>query len=291
MTIGGADIVRTVDELPLVAVLGAYAEGDTVLADAAELRVKESDRIASMAAGLRAMGASVDTTPDGLVVRGTGGLRGASVDAAGDHRIAMALAVAGLAAEGATADLGVGVGRDLLSRVPHRRGRPGRTLTAGARRSPRVKTGRSARRARPSKPIKRRPIIVAIDGPAGSGKTTVAKGVARALGLERLDTGAMYRALTLKALREGIDPSEGRGLAALARRTRFEHDERGLLVDGRRPSRAIRSPEVNRSVSEVAAHPGVRKVLVGPAARDHGAVAGSSRRAATSGRSWPRRPM
>lgn len=126
-----------------------------------------------------------------------------------------------------------------------------------------MKSGGSARKARPAKPIKRRPIIVAIDGPAGSGKTTVAKGVARALGLERLDTGAMYRALTLKALKQGIDPSEGRGLAALARRTTFEHDEKGLLVDGRRPSRAIRSPEVNRSVSEVAAHPGVRKVLVG----------------------------
>jgi 3-phosphoshikimate 1-carboxyvinyltransferase len=102
VTIGGSDIARTVDELPLVAVLGAYAEGDTVLADAAELRVKESDRIASMAGGLRAMGARVDTTPDGLVVRGTGGLRGASVDAAGDHRIAMALAIAGLGAEGST---------------------------------------------------------------------------------------------------------------------------------------------------------------------------------------------
>jgi cytidylate kinase len=109
---------------------------------------------------------------------------------------------------------------------------------------------------------KRRPIVVAIDGPAGSGKTTVAKGVARALGLDRLDTGAMYRALTLKALREGIDPSNGRALAALARKTRFEYDKQGLLVDGRPPSRAIRSPEVNRSVSEVAAHPGVRKVLV-----------------------------
>jgi CMP/dCMP kinase len=117
-----------------------------------------------------------------------------------------------------------------------------------------VRTSGSAR--------KRHPIVVAIDGPAGSGKTTVAKGVARALGLDRLDTGAMYRALTLKALREGIDPSNGRALAALARRTRFEHDKQGVLVDGRRPGRAIRTPEVNRSVSEVAAHPAVRKVLV-----------------------------
>lgn len=125
-----------------------------------------------------------------------------------------------------------------------------------------MKSGGSTRSSRPPK-SKRRPTVVAIDGPAGSGKTTVAKGVARALGLDRLDTGAMYRALTLKSLREGIDPSDGRALAALARRTTFEHEEKGLLVDGRRPGRAIRSPEVNRSVSEVAAHPGVRKVLVG----------------------------
>ena len=102
LTIGGDDIVRTVDELPLVAVLGAYAEGESVLTDAAELRVKESDRIASMAAGLRTMGVGVDTTPDGLVVRGIGRLQGEAVDAAGDHRIAMALAVAGLGADGPT---------------------------------------------------------------------------------------------------------------------------------------------------------------------------------------------
>lgn len=102
VTIGGAEIVRTVDELPLVAVLGAYAEGDTVIADAAELRVKESDRIATISQGLRAIGARVETTSEGLVVRGTGGLRGATVDAAGDHRIAMALTVAALGAEGPT---------------------------------------------------------------------------------------------------------------------------------------------------------------------------------------------
>lgn len=101
--VAGSEIVRTVDELPLVAVLGAYAEGgDTTISDAGELRVKESDRIATIAAGLRAMGASVEPTDEGLVIRGTGGLRGAAVSSAGDHRIAMALAVAGLAAEGPT---------------------------------------------------------------------------------------------------------------------------------------------------------------------------------------------
>ncbi len=105
--VAGADVVRTVDELPLVAILGAYADGGyTVIADAGELRLKESDRIATVAAGLRAMGASLESTDEGLGIRGTGGLRGAEVDAAGDHRIAMALAVAGLAATGETSIAG-----------------------------------------------------------------------------------------------------------------------------------------------------------------------------------------
>jgi 3-phosphoshikimate 1-carboxyvinyltransferase len=101
VAVAGADIARTVDELPLVAVLGAFADGETVIADAAELRLKESDRIVTLAAGLSALGASVETRPDGLVIRGPARLKGASVDPAGDHRIAMALAVAALAAEGA----------------------------------------------------------------------------------------------------------------------------------------------------------------------------------------------
>lgn len=108
----------------------------------------------------------------------------------------------------------------------------------------------------------RRRLVVAIDGPAGSGKTTVAKGVARALKLRRLDTGAMYRAVTLKALREGIDPGDGRALAELARRTRFGLDDRGLVVDGKHVGPAIRTSQVSGAVSQVAAHPAVRRELV-----------------------------
>jgi len=100
--IAGADIVRTIDELPLVAVLGAFGEGETVIRDAAELRVKESDRIATLAAGLRAMGVEVRVFDDGMAVAGPAKLQGAGVESAGDHRIAMALAVAGLAAEAPT---------------------------------------------------------------------------------------------------------------------------------------------------------------------------------------------
>src|SRR5688572_4731156 len=76
-------------------------------------------------------------------------------------------------------------------------------------------------------------VIVAVDGPAGSGKSTVAKAVAKALGLRHLDTGAMYRGLTWKAMAERIDPGDGPALAALARRTAFGFGSGGLLLDGR----------------------------------------------------------
>jgi len=91
-------VLRAIDEVPILAVLGAVAQGETVIRGAQELRVKESDRIAQMAAGLRAMGAQVEELPDGLRIQG-GGLRGAaSIDSALDHRIALAFSVAALAA-------------------------------------------------------------------------------------------------------------------------------------------------------------------------------------------------
>lgn len=99
---GGALVPRAIDELPLLAVAATQAEGATVLADAAELRVKESDRIAAMVDGLSAMGAAIEARPDGFVVRGPTPLRGARVDGRGDHRVVMALAVAGLVADGET---------------------------------------------------------------------------------------------------------------------------------------------------------------------------------------------
>jgi CMP/dCMP kinase len=105
-------------------------------------------------------------------------------------------------------------------------------------------------------------LVIAIDGPAGSGKSTISKGVATALGLRRLDTGAMYRALTLRAVRAGIDPQDARALAALARKTRFTYRDSDIYVNGRPAGAAIRRPEVARVVSKVAAHQAVRRELV-----------------------------
>ena len=101
--IDGALALRAIDELPVLAVAAACAHGETVIADAAELRVKESDRIARTVAGLRAFGVAVEERPDGMVIDGRGGLpahAAAYVDATGDHRIAMAFAVASLASRG-----------------------------------------------------------------------------------------------------------------------------------------------------------------------------------------------
>jgi 3-phosphoshikimate 1-carboxyvinyltransferase len=97
--VAGDEIPLAIDELPLVALLGVFADGETVVRDAAELRVKETDRIAAVVEGLKALGAEIEATDDGFVVQGTGRLRGGAFDSRGDHRMAMLGAIAGLAAE------------------------------------------------------------------------------------------------------------------------------------------------------------------------------------------------
>jgi 3-phosphoshikimate 1-carboxyvinyltransferase len=95
--VGGADVPLAIDELPLVALVACFAEGTTTIRDAAELRRKESDRIATVTAALRALGGAVEATADGMVIEGAGGLRGGAIDSHGDHRIAMLGAIAGAA--------------------------------------------------------------------------------------------------------------------------------------------------------------------------------------------------
>ncbi len=106
--VGGDVIPRAIDELPLVALCGALASGETVIRDATELRAKESDRVATTGALLRAMGVDLDGRADGIAVRGGATLHGAEVASHGDHRLAMLGAVAGLLAEGATTISGAG---------------------------------------------------------------------------------------------------------------------------------------------------------------------------------------
>lgn len=109
------------------------------------------------------------------------------------------------------------------------------------------------------------PQIVAIDGPSGVGKTTTSRMVARALNLPHIDTGAMYRAIALAALRRGIDPKDAGALAPLAEETRIEFvpgERPVVLLDGEDITSEIRTPEMSMAASHVSAVPAVRRVLV-----------------------------
>src|SRR4051812_36413050 len=105
-------------------------------------------------------------------------------------------------------------------------------------------------------------IIIAIDGPSGAGKGTIARAVASRLGFHHVDTGAMYRALAWKALRDGIDLTDEASLSALAERAQFDVSDGAVSVDGHDIGQAIRTPEMDAAASVVARQPGVRRVLV-----------------------------
>ena len=103
--------------------------------------------------------------------------------------------------------------------------------------------------------------VIAIDGPAGSGKSTVARAVAARLGMPYLDTGAMYRAVAFTAMRRGVDPEDAADVAKLTVDLALQVTDR-VLVDGVDATIEVRSPEVTRAVSVVAANPEVRRELV-----------------------------
>jgi 3-phosphoshikimate 1-carboxyvinyltransferase len=236
-----ASEIPSLDEVPVLAVAAAVAEGTTVFTDVGELRVKEVDRLAAVAEMVTAFGAAARIDGDTLEVTGVGGpLRGARFDSRGDHRMAMAAAVAALAAAEGERSLVTGFGAVETSY-------PGfvddlRGLTAAGPRAPRS-------------------LLVAIDGPAGAGKSTVSKAVAKRLRVDRLDTGAMYRAVAALALRRGIAPDDAAAVAMLAADAAIEVGGR-VTVDGEDVTSEIRSPEVGLAVSVVAANPEVRRHLV-----------------------------
>lgn len=132
----GDEIANVIDELPIIAVAGALAEGQTIIRNAEELRVKETDRIKAMATNLRAFGVEVEEIPDGWIIQGHSDLKGATVESFGDHRIAMACAILALFAKGSSVIRDVdcvntsypGFEKDLQSVVTPSRLTPGRSL-------------------------------------------------------------------------------------------------------------------------------------------------------------------
>src|SRR5690349_8840834 len=104
--------------------------------------------------------------------------------------------------------------------------------------------------------------VIAIDGPAGSGKSTVARAVAQKLGLAHLDTGAMYRSVALAALRKGVETTDADAMAKLAKKTHVYVGPDGVFVDGVDSTEAIRTEEVTKAVTAAASNPRVREVMV-----------------------------
>jgi 3-phosphoshikimate 1-carboxyvinyltransferase len=247
-TVVAASEIPSLDEVPALAVAAAVAEGTTTFVDVAELRVKEVDRLRAVIEMVTAFGATASAEGDTLAITGVGlagadrlpYLRGARFDSQGDHRMAMAAAVAALAVAPGERSLITGFGAvatsypgfaDDLSRL--------------------TGTGPSAPRS----------LVIAIDGPAGAGKSTVSRAVAGRIGLERLDTGAMYRSLAAWALERGVAPDDHAAVADLAAGAEIEVDAR-VVINGHDVTDVIRSPEVGRAVSDVAANPDVRVHLV-----------------------------
>lgn len=228
--------IPSLDEVPVLAVAAACAEGETRFSGMGELRVKETDRLAAVADLVRSMGAAARVEGDDLFVRGTSAPLALRLHSRGDHRMAMAGVVAGLAASSGESRID---GFDAVS-----------TSYRGFLDTLRVLGGAARLR------------LVAIDGPAGSGKSTVSAALSARLGLERLDTGAMYRAVAWAALERGLDPADAAGVAAIARGARIEPGASAVRIDGADVTDAIRTPEVNVAVSAVAANPAVRATLV-----------------------------
>ena len=278
--VGGDEIPSMIDEVPILAVLAARAEGVTRITGAAELRVKESDRLAALAVNLRAIGVVVEEFPDGLEIEGSDRPLSGRIESFHDHRIAMAFGVLG-ATPGCDATVDDPAVADVSFPGFWRllRGMGDRSETVGGR-----GVGRSsAARCEESPDTSgNRCLVVAIDGSAGSGKSTTAAAAAARLGFRHLDSGAIYRAVTWALLASGrsgptlesVTPDE---LSDLGIDVRWRDRDMEVRTGGQPvPDEALRSERVTALVSQVAALPAVRAHLLElqrTAARGPGLVA------------------
>lgn len=261
----GAEIPAMIDEVPVLAVLAARAGGVTRITGARELRAKESDRLAALAVNLRRIGVAVEELPDGLEIEGTRRRLAGVVECFHDHRIAMAFGVLGATPgcdirvdDPGVADVSFPGFWELLARLRRwsanaRRGRTGPTHTGHE--NPGAITTSGC-------------LVVTIDGSAGSGKSTTAAAAAARLGFRHLDSGAIYRAVTVGLLETGsVDPVlesvTGEELAALAIEVKWRAGRMEVWAHGNRiPERDLRSERVTAMVSQVSAIPAVRAWLL-----------------------------
>ncbi len=262
--VGRGEVPGMIDEIPVLAVLAARAEGVTRITGAAELRVKESDRLAALAVNLRRIGVEVEELPDGLEIEGTRRPLSGVVECFHDHRIGMAFGVLG---QTPGCDIRVDDPRvsevsfpgfwELLARV----GKTAEAHPAPGSVDGGTGTGRGGDSVAGC-------MVVAIDGSAGSGKSTTAASVASRLGFRHLDSGAIYRAVTLGLLdagpggaaAEGVTPDQ---LAALDIDVRWSSGEMEVWMGGEAvPEEALRAERVTAMVSKVSAVGSVRAHLL-----------------------------
>jgi 3-phosphoshikimate 1-carboxyvinyltransferase len=260
--IGGVEIPRCIDELPMIACVAARAAGETVITGAQELRVKESDRIRAVVENLRGLGVAVEELPDGMRIQGGTGPMVGHVATQGDHRLAMAFGILGalpgntitIDDPGCVAVSYPGFWRDLANAV-------GPSSHAARAPSPPAPPPSAPPPSAPP-PSARAPLVISIDGPAASGKSSTAQWVADELDVRHVDSGAFYRALTFVALESGMAPDAWTPERVLtsAHRIGWRLTARSVLpmVDGLPQDEALRGSAVTRHVSRVAAMGPVR---------------------------------
>ena len=236
---GTFDLRDFSDTAQTLASVAAFAESEIEIKGIGFIRSKETDRIAAIVSELTKCGVEVAETSDGVIIKpDKWKLKGASVETYDDHRVAMAMSLLGL-------------------RVPHIEIRnPG----CVAKTFPDFFSVLEKLRPR-AIPLTEAVAVAAIDGPAGSGKSTVAQALAVELNLPHFDTGAMYRAVAVAALRRQVDVTDSAAIAELAEAVDIKINER-TVVDGIDATDEIRSAEASHLVSVVAANPDVRRILV-----------------------------
>ncbi|MBV8939002.1 MAG: 3-phosphoshikimate 1-carboxyvinyltransferase [Alphaproteobacteria bacterium] len=223
-----------IDEYPILAVAAAFAEGETAMEGIGELRVKESDRLSGIIQGLRACGVEARAEGDTLFVTGQKQPRGgALISTRLDHRIAMSFLVMGMASQ---QHVTVDDAAPIATSFP---GFPALMNALGARLSERT-------------PTRTLPLVVAIDGPAASGKGTLARRLAAYFGIAYLDTGSLYRAVGLRLAYADADPRDIGAAIRAAQSITYED-----LANPR-----LRQEHVGKAASIVSAQPEVRAVLL-----------------------------
>ena len=227
------DLNHIPDAAMTLAVAALFADGPCRLRHVGSWRVKETDRLAAMAAELAKVGATVEEGTDYLVVRPPARLRGAAIATYDDHRMAMCLSLAGLG------------------------GVPLRILDPGC-----VAKTFPDYFERLAEVVQVRPVpVVAIDGPAASGKGTVAWKVASRLGYRYLDSGAIYRVAALAALRAGVPLDDETAVASVAAGLRMDFADGHVALAGEDVTEAIRTEPVSAAASTIAALPALREAL------------------------------